>query len=58
MLVHHNFVKKDDLANLKTEVHKLNLDKLEKLDDHKLSPVPTDLSKLSDIVKNKVVQKS
>ena len=45
------FRKKDDLANLKTEVDKLNIDKLEKLDDDKLSPVPTDLSKLGGAVK-------
>ena len=38
------FVLKTNLANLKTEVHKLDIDKL--------VPVPTDLSKLSDVVKN------
>ena len=32
--------------------------KLDKLDIDKLAPVPTDLSKLSDVVKNKVVKKT
>ena len=65
------FAKKDDLANLESEVDKLDIDKLEKvpsglcnlkskvdkLDVDKLAPVPTDLSKLSDLVKKKVVKK-
>ena len=38
-----------NLANLKTEVHKLDIDKL--------APVPVDLSKLGDVVKNDVVKK-
>ena len=38
------------LANLKTEVDKLEIDKL--------APVPVDLSKLSDVVKNIVVKKN
>ena len=37
------------MANLKTEVDKLDIDKL--------VPVPVDLSKLSDVVKNDVVKK-
>ena len=37
---------KTNLANLKTEVDKLDIDKL--------APVPVDLSKLSDAVKNDV----
>ena len=37
-------------ANLKTEVDKLDIDKL--------VPVPTDLSKLSNVVKNDVVKKT
>ena len=37
------------LANLKTEVDKLDIDKL--------VPVPVDLNKLSDVVKNDVVKK-
>ena len=40
---------KTNLANLKTEVDKLNNDKL--------APVPTDLSKLSNVVKNDDVKK-
>ena len=38
--------KKDYSANLKLEVDKLDIDKLEKLDVDKLSAVVTDLSKL------------
>ena len=38
-----SFALKTDLANLKTEVDKLNIDKF--------VPVPTDLSKLSNVVK-------
>ena len=41
---------KTNLANLKTEVDKLDIDKL--------APVPVDLSKLSDVVKNDVVKKT
>ena len=41
---------KTNLANLKTEV--------DKLDIGKLVPVPTDLSKLSNVVKNDVVKKA
>ena len=44
-----NFALKIDLANLKTEV--------DKLDIRKLAPVPVDLSKLNDVVKNDVVKK-
>ena len=40
---------KTNLANLKTEVDKLDIDKL--------VPVPVDLSKLSDVVKNDAVKK-
>ena len=43
------FAKKVDLANLKSNVDKLDIDKL--------VPVPVDLSKLSDEVKNDVVKK-
>ena len=42
------FALKTNLANLKTEVDKLDFDKL--------TPVPTDLSKLSNVVKNDVVK--
>ena len=45
-----SFALKTNLANLKTEVDKLGIDKL--------VPVPVDLSKLSDVVKNDVVKKN
>ena len=65
------FVKTDDLANLKSNVDKLDIDKLknvppylsnlknkvDKLDVDKLVPVPADLKKLSDVVKNDVSKK-
>ena len=38
------------MANLKSKVDKLDVDKLK--------PIPTDLSKLSDVVKNDVVKKT
>ena len=44
-----NFALKTNLANLKTEVDKLDIDKL--------VPIPNDLSKLSNVVKNEVVKK-
>ena len=44
-----SFALKTDLAHLKTEVDKLGIDKL--------APVPTDLSKLCNVLKNKVVKK-
>ena len=44
-----SFALKTNLASLKTEVDKLDIDKL--------GPVPVDLSKLSDVVKNDVVKK-
>ena len=44
------FALKTNLANLKTEVDKLDIDKL--------PPVPVDLSKLSDVVKIDVVKKT
>ena len=43
-----SFTLKTNLANLKTEVDKLDVDKL--------AQVPVDLSKLSDVVKNYVVK--
>ena len=49
MLIHTSFALKTNLANLKTEVDKLDLEKL--------VPVSVDLSKLSDVVKNDVVKK-
>ena len=45
-----SFKLKSNLAGLKTEVDKLDIDKL--------VPVPVDLSKLSDVVKNDVVKKN
>ena len=45
-----SFALKTNLANLKTEV--------DKLDIGKLVPVPTGLSKLSNVVKNDVVKKA
>ena len=44
-----NFALKTNLANSKTEVDKLDIDKL--------APVPVDLRKLSDVVKNDVIKK-
>ena len=45
-----SFALKTNLANLKTEI--------DKLDIGKLVPIPVDLSKLSDVVKNDVVRKT
>ena len=45
-----SFASKTNLASLETEVDKLDIDKL--------VPVPVDLSKLSDVVKNDVVKKT
>ena len=64
------FAKKTDLANLKSDVYKLDIDKLknvpsnlnnltskvDKLDIGILKSTPADLSKLSDVIKNKVVK--
>ena len=44
------FALKTNLATLKTEVDKLDIDKL--------VPVPTHLSKLSNVVKNDIVKKT
>ena len=44
-----SFALKTNLANLKTEVDKLDIDIL--------VPIPNDLSKLSNVVKNDVVKK-
>ena len=65
------FAKEIDLANLKSNIDKLDIDKLknvttnlrklkskeEKLYVGKLLPVPVDLSKLSDVVKNDAIKK-
>ena len=66
-----SFAKNTDLANLKSNIDKLDIDKLkkvptnlsnlkskvDKLDVDILVPVPIDLSKLSDVIKNDVVEK-
>ena len=66
-----DFAKKTDLANSKSDVEKLDIEKpknvpsnlnnlkskVDKLDVDELVPVPVDLSKLSDAVKNDVVKK-
>ena len=52
--------KKVDLANLKSNVDKSDIDKsikVDKLDVEKSVSVPIDLNKLSDVVKNDVVKK-
>ena len=53
--IFHTFIRRDfalktNLANLKTEVDQLDIEKL--------APAPVDLSKLSDVVKNDVVKKT
>ena len=45
-----SFASKTNLTNLKTEVHKLDI--------AKLKPLPDDLAKLSNVVKNDVVKKT
>ena len=45
-----SFALKSNLANLKTEVDKLDIDKL--------TPVPNYLAKLSNVVKNDLVEKT
>ena len=45
-----SFATKTNLASLKTEVDKLDIDKLK--------PVPNDFAKLSNLVKNDVVKKT
>ena len=51
------FAKKDDLANLKLEVDRLDTDELAELDADKLKPVFNYLSKLSNVVQNDVVKR-
>ena len=60
-----NFALKINLSDLKTEVDKLDIDilnilktKVDKLDIDKLLPLPADLSKLINVVKNEVVKKT
>ena len=71
MLIHQILLKKTDLASIKSDVDKLDIEKLknvptnlsnlkskvDKLDVDKLVPLPVDLSKLSNAVKNDVVKK-
>ena len=71
MLIHENLLK-GYLANLKSNVDKLDIDQLKnalsdlssskrkvnKLYVDKLVPVPVDLSKLSDVVKDDAVKKN
>ena len=71
MLIHWILIEKTDLASLESNVNILDIDKLEnvptnssnlkskedKLDANKLVPVPVDLRKPSDAVKNNVVKK-
>ena len=66
-----SFTKKVDLAGLKSNVDKLDIDKLKNvptnlrnlkseahtLDVDRILPAPVDLKKLSDVVKNDVVKK-
>ena len=70
-LIHQNLLKKVDLTNLKSDVDKLDTNKLkkvpsnlgnlkskvDKLDVDKLVPALVGLSKLSDVVSNNVVKK-
>ena len=65
------FTLKTNSASLKTEIDKLDINKLkslpnnftnlktkvDKLDINKLAPVPVDLSKVTNVVKNEVVKK-
>ena len=71
VLIHQILLKKTDLANLKSDIDKLDIHKLknvpsnlnnlqskvDKLDVDKLVPVSVDLSKLSNVIKNDVVKK-
>ena len=57
-----NYATKADIKNIShvdtsSFAWKTNLAKVDKLDIDKLVPIPTDLSKLSSVVKNDVVKK-
>ena len=70
-LIHQILLKKSDLASLKSDYDELNIDKLknqqsgldsfkskaDKIETDTFKPVPNDLSKLIDSVKNEVVEK-
>ena len=72
VLMHHLLLKKSDLANLESDLDKLDIDKVknipsalsslkskvDKLNVDKLVPVPVDLGKLTDMVKTDVVKKN
>ena len=47
VLMHQILLKKDDLASLKSKLDKLDVDE----------PTPADLSKLKDVVKNKLLKR-
>ena len=71
VLIDQNLRKKVDLANLKPNVDKLDFDKLrnvptdlsnleskiDKWDVDKLVPVPVDLNKVTDVLKNDLIEK-
>ena len=71
VLIHQIFLKKNDLANLKSDVDKLDIDKLKNVTSDlsnlknkvdktavdQLVPAPVDLRKLRDLVKNHVAKK-
>ena len=70
-LIHQILLKRSDLTSLKSDYDELNIDKLrnqqsgsdsfkskaDKIEIDSLKPVPNDLSKLIDSVKNAVVEK-
>ena len=70
--IYQFLLKKTYLANLKSDIDNLNIDKLKNIPTNlnnlkskadrlyvdKLVPVPLDLSKLSDVVKNDIVKKN
>ena len=53
-----DFVKKTDLTNLKSDVDKLDIDKLKKWHIWKLKTTLIELGKLNNVVKNGVVKKT
>ena len=57
----HHILLKTDLANLKSDLDKSDIDKMknvDKLDINKLVPVSVDLSKLSAVVKMMLFKKA
>ena len=71
VLIHRILLKKSDLANLESDVNKLDIhklknvptklnnlkSKLDKLDVDKLVPLPVDLSKLNNLLEDYFVKK-